>query len=593
MHTIDYSIIGLYLILIVVVGYIIQRGADKNIDSYFLGGRKMPWWMLGASGMAANVDISGTMINTALIYALGTFAIFIEFRGGVVLILAFLMVLMGKWNRRSGVMTLAEWMHLRFGKTRQGDFARLISAIASLILTIALISYFAIASGKFAAEFLNIDWRVAAVIMVAIAGSYCVASGLYAVVWMDVLQGFIILAVTVFICIKAFTTAQVGDVIQTSVPLLDGGYEIITTTYRQWTSMLPPARLNLPGDYSIYNLFGVAISFYFLKAVLEGFGGGNSYMAQRFFACKNDKEAGLTSLFWIILLMFRWPLTASLALLGVYYGMNHGVITDPEQVLPIVVNTYMPLGIKGLVVAGFIAAAMSTVDATVNAGASYWVRDIFQGYINPNASEKTLMIHSKLSTVVILILGLAFSFTVRNVNEIWGWTMMGIASGVLIPQLLRWYWWRFNGYGFAIGTFAGTLTAILVKIFFGQIPEYYLFIVSAGASLMGCIVGTFLTTPTDMAVLENFYKNTRPFGFWGKVNNYVDPETMVLIKQEHRRDIFSVIIAVPWQVCLFLAGMMLIFRRWDNFFILLAILSVLSIILYFNWYRYLDKEVRV
>lgn len=593
MHVIDYTIIGVYLLLIVVIGYIIQRRADKNIDTYFLGGRKMPWWMLGASGMAANVDISGTMINTALIYALGTYAIFIEFRGGVVLILAFLMVLMGKWNRRSGVMTLAEWMHLRFGKNIQGDFARLISAIASLILTIALISYFAIASGKFAAEFLNIDWRLAAVIMVAIAGSYCVASGLYAVVWMDVLQGFIILGVTLFICIKAFTTAQVGDVIQTSVPLFDGGYEIITTTYKQWTSMLPPARLNLPGDYSIYNLFGVAVAFYFLKAVLEGFGGGNNYMAQRFYACKNDKEAGLTSLFWIFLLMFRWPLTASLALLGVYYGMNHGVITDPEQVLPVVVNTYMPLGIKGLVVAGFIAAAMSTVDATVNAGASYWVRDIFQGYINPKASEKTLMIHSKMSTVIILILGLFFSFTVRNVNEIWGWTMMGIASGILIPQLLRWYWWRFNGYGFAIGTFAGTLTAIIIRIFFGLIPEYYLFIVSAGASLMGCIVGTYLTTPTDMAVLENFYKNTRPFGFWGKVSDCVNPETMALIKKEHRRDIFSVIVAVPWQVCLFLAGMMLIFRRWDNFFILLAILSVLSLILYFNWYRYLDKEVKL
>jgi solute:Na+ symporter, SSS family len=593
MHTIDYTIIGLYLLLIVIVGYIIQRRADKNIDTYFLGGRKMPWWMLGASGMAANVDISGTMINTALIYALGTFAIFIEFRGGVVLILAFLMVLMGKWNRRSGVMTLAEWMHLRFGKTIQGDFARLISAIASIILTIALISYFAIASGKFAAEFLNIDWRLAAVIMVAIAGSYCVASGLYAVVWMDVLQGFIILCVTLFICIKAFTTAHVGDVIQTSVPLFDGGYEVITTTYRQWTSMIPPARLNLPGDYSIYNLFGVAIAFYFIKAVLEGFGGGNNYMAQRFYACKNDREAGLTSLFWIFLLMFRWPLTASLALLGVYYGMNHGVITDPEQVLPLVVNTYMPLGIKGLVVAGFIAAAMSTVDATVNAGASYWVRDIFQGYINPKASSKTLMIHSKLSTVFILILGLAFSFTVRNVNEIWGWTMMGIASGILIPQLLRWYWWRFNGYGFAIGTFAGTLTAILTRIFFGLIPEYYLFIVSAGFSLMGCIVGTYLTTPTDMAVLENFYKNTRPFGFWGKVSNCVKPETLTLIKKEHRRDIFSVIVAVPWQVCLFLAGMMLVFRRWDNFFILLAILAILSIILYFNWYRYLDKEVKI
>jgi solute:Na+ symporter, SSS family len=593
MHTIDYAIILLYLVLIVIAGYIIQRRASKNIDTYFLGNRNLPWWVLGASGMAANVDISGTMINTALIYAIGSYAMYIEFRGGVVLILAFLMVMMGKWNRRSGAMTLAEWMHLRFGKGIQGDFARLISAVASLILTVALISYFAIASGKFAAEFLGIDWRLAAALMVGIAASYCVASGLYAVVWVDLLQGFIILGVTLYICVTAFVTADVGDVVQTSVPLADGGYEIITNTYKNWTSIIPPARLNLPGDYSIYNLFGVAIAFYFLKAVLEGFGGGNSYMAQRFFACKNDKEAGLTSLFWIFLLMFRWPLTASLALLGVYYGMNHGVITDPEQVLPIVVNAYMPIGIKGLVVAGFIAAAMSTVDATVNAGASYWVKDIYQGYINPKASERKLMVHSKLSTIIILAIGLLFSFTVRNVNEIWGWTMMGIASGVLIPQLLRWYWWRFNGYGFAIGTFAGTITAIMVKILFGQIPEYYLFIVSSGASLMGCILGTYLTPVTDMAVLENFYKNTRPFGLWGRVSKSLTPTTMAGIKTEHRRDIISVIIAVPWQVCLFLSGMMLIFKRWDTFFILLATLLVLSVLLYYNWYRHLHKEVSV
>src|SRR6056297_1887162 len=141
MTTLDFIIVGFYMLLIMVAGYFLQRKSTKDIDSYFLGNNKLPWWVLGASGMAANVDISGTMINTALIYALGVAGFYVELRGGVVLILAFLMVFMGKWNRRSGVMTLAEWMYFRFGKTRQGDLARLISAIASIILTVALISY--------------------------------------------------------------------------------------------------------------------------------------------------------------------------------------------------------------------------------------------------------------------------------------------------------------------------------------------------------------------------------------------------------------------------------------------------------------------
>ena len=112
MHTLDYIIIAIYLIAIVLIGLILQKKASKGIDSYFLGNRDLPWWVLGASGMASNTDIAGTMINTALLYALGTLGLFIEIRGGVVLVLAFLMIFMGKWQRRSQAMTMAEWMHL-------------------------------------------------------------------------------------------------------------------------------------------------------------------------------------------------------------------------------------------------------------------------------------------------------------------------------------------------------------------------------------------------------------------------------------------------------------------------------------------------
>ncbi len=590
MTTLDFLIVGIYMLAIIVVGYFLQRKSTKDINSYFLGSNKLPWWVLGASGMAANVDISGTMINTALIYALGVAGFYIELRGGVVLILAFLMVFMGKWNRRSGVMTLAEWMYFRFGKNKQGDLARLISAIASLVLTIALISYFAIASGKFAGEFLNIDWRLAAAIMIAIAASYTVASGLYAVVWMDLFQGIIILGVALFVVVKAMITADIGAedaAIVTSMPGLNGETHAINTTYREWTNFLPPMNLNNPGQYGIYNLFGVAVAFYFLKAVLEGFGGGNSYMAQRYFAAKDERDAGLTSLLWIILLMFRWPLTAGLALLGIYYGIQHSLITDPEMVLPTVIATYIPAGIKGLVVAGFIAAAMSTVDATVNAGASYWVKDIYQAYINPAASNKKLMLHSKLSTMLLLTIGLLFSFTVSNINEIWGWTMMGIASGMLIPQLLRWYWWRFNGFGFAAGTFSGLIAAISIKLFFPAITEYFLFIAASLLSLAGSVLGTYFARPADNNTLDNFYRITRPFGFWKKVSKKLPEKQRMEIDRENKRDIISIFMAVPWQISLFLSGMMVVFKRWDNFGILFSIFSLLTVGLYFNWYKHL------
>jgi SSS family solute:Na+ symporter len=118
MAMIDYIIVFVYILAMIGVGVYFQRKASAGIDSYFLGNRNLPWWALGSSGMASNMDVSGTMINTAFIFALGASGFFIEIRGGVTLIMAFLMVFMGKWNRRANVMTMAEWMHLRSGKAK-------------------------------------------------------------------------------------------------------------------------------------------------------------------------------------------------------------------------------------------------------------------------------------------------------------------------------------------------------------------------------------------------------------------------------------------------------------------------------------------
>ena len=187
MSTVDLIIVIIYLLAIVIIGLLVQKKASQGIDFYFLGNRKLPWWVLGASGMASNTDIAGTMINTAFIYALGTKGFFIEIRGGVTLIMAFLMVFMGKWNRRSQVMTQAEWMHFRFGTGKEGDFARIISAIAAIVMTVAMVTYFVIGAGKFVGEFLGIEPIYASLLMVVLAMIYTVASGLYGVVCICIL----------------------------------------------------------------------------------------------------------------------------------------------------------------------------------------------------------------------------------------------------------------------------------------------------------------------------------------------------------------------------------------------------------------------
>ncbi|MBN1638417.1 MAG: sodium:solute symporter, partial [Ignavibacteriales bacterium] len=282
MAFIDYLIIAIYLSGMVLVGLYFQRKASKGIDSYFLGDRSLPWWVLGASGMASNLDVSGTMINVAFLYALGASGFFIEIRGGIVLIMAFLMIFMGKWNRRAKVMTLAEWMQFRFGNETPGKVARLISAIAVLLSTAAIVTYFAVGGGKFIGELLGIPeifglkaefW--AALIMIFLAMIYTVTSGLYGVVWTDVFQGILIFASIIIICYISFTQFILPDTFQLSVPLKQGGFITFETTKELWTNIIPKWQLNIPTEssYSIYNLFGIAIIFYLIKTVIEGSGG--------------------------------------------------------------------------------------------------------------------------------------------------------------------------------------------------------------------------------------------------------------------------------------------------------------------------------
>lgn len=603
MSIVDITIVAAYLIIITAIGFYFERKASSGIDSYFLGSRKIPWWALGASGMASNFDVSGTMINVALIYAFGAVGFFIEMRGGLVLIMAFLMIFMGKWNRRSKVMTLAEWMTYRFGDGIQGKSARFISALSTIIITIAIVSYFSVGAGKFIGDVLGIPeffglssefW--AASIIIVLTTVYTVASGLQGVVWTDVFQGVLIFMMIIIICAIAFFSADIPEAFSISVPLKDGSFLPIQTSRDAWTSILPSWELSFPqnSSYSIYNLFGVALLFYLIKVVIEGSAGTGGYMAQRFFAARSDRDAGLLSLFWTFLLSFRWPFIAAIAVLGISFGVSSGaIISDPEKVLPTVIFNILPVGLKGLLVAGLMAAAMSTFSSLINSGASYWVRDIYQEFINPDATEKILIVHSRLASVIIVLLGLGLTINIKSINEIWGWLTMGLGAGMVVPLLVRWYWWRMNGYGFTFGTIFGMGSAILQKIFYPEATEYLSFAVLLVSSFSATIIGTLLTEQTNKETLINFYKTTRPFGFWKPIKSLLPDEKKTQINSENRRDIIAICFALPWQIVLFLTGMTVILKRFDLFFYLLIILIFLSVGLYYFWFRHLSTEVRI
>lgn len=592
MQPIDYIIIAVYLVLLVGFGLYLQKRASTGIDSFFLGNRKIPWWALGASGMASNLDVSGTMIIVALIYVIGLNGFFIEIRGGVVLVMAFFMIFMGKWNRRAGVMTLAEWMQFRFGPGTAGNVARLLAAITNLAFAVAVVTYFAQGGGIFLGTILDMDPNVAALIMIVLASLYTIASGLYGVVYTDVFQGFLILIAILYVCFLAFTQYTLPDEFMVSVPLVGGGFQELKTSITTWVDIVPSWNMNLPGEYAAYNFLGIAVMFYLAKTVIEGSGGSGGYLVQRYYAAENDREAGLLSLLWILLLSFRWPFVVSMAIIGIVYGTQHGVIQNPEEVLPTVLLNVIPTGMKGLLLAGLIAAAMSTFDSVVNSGAAYWVKDIYQKFIRPDADEKKLIWHSRMASLVIVIVGLALTYAFNNLNQVWSWLTMGLGSGFIIPQIIRWYWWRFNGWGFASGVFTGMVMAFAQLIFYPGIGDMWGFLIITSTSFVASIVGTFMSDPVDDEVLMNFYRKTRPFGFWGHIREKVKDIDQHQVDEENKRDIRSIFIAVPWQLTLFLTPMVVVTRQWHLFWPLFGLLIVLSLLLYFGWFRHLSALPR-
>ena len=258
--------------------------------------------------------------------------------------------------------------------------------------------------------------------------------------------------------------------------------------------------------------------------------------------------------------IFRWTMVAGLVIMG-YSVLQAGgpgaetIAQDSEQVLPVVLGQLLPAGVRGLVIAGLIAAAMSTFDSTLNAGAAYIVRDIYQSYINPKANAKQLMRMSKLATVALCIVGVAFAAIVPNINKIWGLITMGIGAGMFVPGFLRWYWPRFNGYGFAVGTAAGMLAALIFQAGLDW-PLYLSFPTVIGSAFVGAVGTSLLTRPTDDSILVRFVVQINPWGFLAQVHAHGDrpgrdrgegqpgPRSREL-EQRHRGLLRSAVSALP------------------------------------------------
>lgn len=578
----DWLIIGAYFALIIVVGFLVARFAARSISDYFLGGRRIPWWVLGMSGSASNFDMAGTMIITSFFYVIGFQGFWVASRGGLVLGLCVLLAFMAKWLRRSRVMTTAEWMELRFGSGRGGQLARILAAAANLVFTIGMVIYFAKGSGKFVATFLPFSPEACALGMIAVCLVYTAASGLYGVVYTDVLQEILLFTTATIIIVKAAFLPEHAAVAAAAGP------EWLDVTPR-WTAE-PMYWLDNP---LIYQMFGVSILFWVVKSMIEGLGGHTGYMSQRFFAARDERAAGLLAAEWTVLLSVRFAMVAGVAFLGLWLagqspGLASRLAEDPETTLPVVFFHVLPAGVLGLALAGMISAAMSTFDSTINAGASYWVRDIYQRYLRPAADERALVRQGYYATVAIAVLGVTLAMSVRNINEIWNLLTGPLGTAFVVPMAIRWYWWRFNGYGFAFSIGIGMATAILLDSFSPGLAFFEATGITFAVSVVVGVVASLLTPAVEDEVLRGFYRQIRPFGLWGRFARELDRAESDPIRSENRLGLMNMLLALGWQLCLFTAVITAVWRHWGAAVPALAGFAILSFLLYVFWYRNLS-----
>ena len=576
MNAIDYAVIALYFVAVIGAGFWYQHRASRDLDAYFLGGKSIHWLALAVSGASSNFDVTGTMWIVTLLALFGFRSMWNHWMWGF-LMGAFFLAFMGKWVRRSGVITGAEWMVTRFGSGPAGRAARTAYALMAVVTLAAFLGYAFEGIGKFVAVYTGWNPQACAAAMFLITTVYVLVGGLFSVVITDIIQ-------TVILTIASIVIAGVAYVRLTP--------EALARLPGDWTSLVPVWRVDnaaaLPQAYQGYELFGALVIVWVLKGLLLNFG-GPAQMAdfQRFLAARDPRDAAKVGAGWSVFLIVRWAMATGIALLFVTGATT---ATDPEQVMPLVLYD-MPSGLRGLVIAGLLAAFMASFSAMVNAGASYVIRDFYQPLLFPQAGKRHLVWASYVATFSLVIVGILIGLQAKSIGQVFAWIMMALGGAFAIPNVLRWYWWRINGWGYALGTLVGLVGALAVPLVPAIQPSYISFPMICAISLIGTLAATWLTEPTERPLLLSFYRHVRPFGCWGPIRR----EAGLTAAEEHDPSesaalaILNTALGAAAILGVYLAPMYLVGHWHAESLVCVAVAAAAMAILYFTWYRTLPS----
>jgi SSS family solute:Na+ symporter len=598
LRLLDVLIIAAYVATTVIIGFWISKKASRSIRSYFLGGNRIPWYVLGVSDASGMFDISGTMWLVSLLFVYGLKSIWIPWLWPVFNQIV-LMVFLSTWLRRSGVMTGAEWIRFRFGDGRGAQLAHLIVVVFALLNVVGFLAYAYIGIGKFASTFL--PWHLSAdpgtnvklwgCLIIAITTLYVVKGGMFSVVSTELLQ-FTLLTVA-SIAVGILVMRQVSPAMLD--PVIPHGWRNPFFGWHlnlDWSHIMPAVDQRIASDG--WSLFGAFFAMMLFKGLLQaGAGPAPNYDMQRILSTRSPSEAAKMNGFVnVVLIVPRYMLVTGLTVLALVYFNRQlnamGTHVDFELILPLAMRSFIPTGLLGLLIAALLAAFMSNYAATVNAAPAYLVNDIYKRYVNPRADQRTLVRMSYATSILVVIIGTAAGLLVASLNGIVQWIVSALYGGYTASNLLKWYWWRFNSYGYFWGMLAGIIAAMLGALV-PRVAPIYIFPAILAASLVGAITGTLLTPPDEPHVLDRFYLRVRPWGFWGPVHDRVALTHPGLVaNQNFRRDMFNVVVGIVWQTSLTATGILLVLRDWRSLAISVSLIVVSAVILKFTWYNRIE-----
>ena len=612
LHVLDIVIIVAYLLSTVLIGYWVSHRASQNMQAYFLGGNKMPWYVLGISNASGMFDISGTMLLVSWMFVYGLKSVWIPWLWPTFNQI-FLMVYLSAWLRRSGVMTGAEWIKTRFGTGRGAQLSHFIVVIYAFVSIIGFFTYGFKGIGKFAATFLpwHLSPNVYALILIGITAIYVIKGGMISVVITEVIQ-FFILAIASF-AVGIIAMMKVAP--ETLRRVVPAGWDNLFFGWHlnlDWSVLLPAATAKIAEDK--YELFGFFIMMLLFKGILiSAAGPAPNYDMQRILSSKSPREASMMSA-WvnIVLTPPRYFLIIGLTVLAAVFFSDNiramGPNMDFELVLPLALGRFVPVGLLGFLIAGLLAAFMSNFAATVNAAPPYFVNDIYKRFITPHAQPKTYVRLSYLASFAVVVIGVLVGWNVPSVNVVVLWIVSGLWGGYIASNVFKWYWWRFNGYGYFWGMVSGIASSVLLMPnVMGKIPAVMnllnrvplnlevvvTFPLVLVISVAGCLLGTFLTKPEDDAVLKDFYRRVRPWGFWGPVLKMVLAEDPGFKRNDDfLRDMFNIAVGIAWQIALVALPLYIVIKEFQRAAITLVVVLGTSAILKFTWFDHLaEREV--